>query len=160
MLTVSATSAVVRDNQGADGTDTLMAVERLKFSDYSIALDLDGNAGKTARLLGAVFGKTAISNKEYVGIGLRLLDDGMSFENLGGLALQAAGATNSDAVVSMLWNHVMGKPALTAEKTPFITMLDSGSITRGGLVVLAAETSINAENINLVGLRQSGIEYL
>lgn len=160
MLTVSATSAVVRDNQGADGTDTLMAVERLKFSDYSIALDLDGNAGKTARLLGAVFGKTAISNKEYVGIGLRLLDDGMSFENLGGLALQAAGATNSDAIVSMLWNHVMGKPALTAEKTPFITMLDSGSITRGGLVVLAAETSINAENINLVGLRQSGIEYL
>ena len=77
-----------------------------------------------------------------------------------GSGRSTAGATNSDAIVSMLWNHVMGKPALTAEKTPFITMLDSGSITRGGLVALAAETAINAENINLVGLRQSGIDYL
>lgn len=159
-LTISGSTITVRDNQGTDGTDTLTAIERLMFSDRSIALDVDGNAGKTARLLGAVFGKTAVSNKDYVGIGLRLLDDGMSYDSLGSLALQAAGAANPDAIVSLLWDHVMGRPALTAEKTPFITMLDSGAITRGGLAVLAADTTMNTDNIGLVGLRQSGIEYL
>lgn len=46
------------------------------------AYDLDGHAGETAKILGAVFGAESITNQKYVGIGLSLLDDGMEYEQL------------------------------------------------------------------------------
>ena len=51
----------------------------------------NGNAGTVAKLLGAVFGQSSISNKAYVGIGLKYLYEGMSYVGLAALALQAAG---------------------------------------------------------------------
>ncbi len=77
---------IVSEPTGSDDTDYLTNVGRLKFSDKSIALDLDGNAGTTAKILGAVFGKDAVNNKNYVGIGLNFLDTGWSYDNLVGLA--------------------------------------------------------------------------
>lgn len=46
----------VTDNTGVNGIDTLQNVERLKFSDGGLALDLGATqfAGETALLLGAV----------------------------------------------------------------------------------------------------------
>jgi hypothetical protein len=46
----------VTDGTGANGTDTLQNVERLKFADGGIALDVGAaqSAGQTALLLGAV----------------------------------------------------------------------------------------------------------
>ena len=39
-------------------------------------------------------------------------------------------------------------------------MLDNGSITVGDLGVFAADLDLNADNINLVGLHQTGVEYI
>lgn len=55
-------------------------------------MDVDGNAGTVAKIIGAVFGKQAIENKVYVGIGLSFLDGNWSYDNLAALALDAAGA--------------------------------------------------------------------
>ena len=66
--------------------------ERVVFNDAAIALDLNGNAGITAKILGAIFRKESLSNKNYVGIGLSFLDTGWTSDNLAGLALDAAGA--------------------------------------------------------------------
>jgi Ca2+-binding RTX toxin-like protein len=63
-----------------NGAVMVTGVERLQFSDTSLALDLDGNAGKVAKILGAIFGQSAVSNKSYVGIGLGYLDSGMSYD--------------------------------------------------------------------------------
>lgn len=146
------------DKTGLDGQQQLSGVERLKFSDTSVALDLDGNAGTAVKILGAVFGKTAASNKEYVGIGLDLLDKGMSYGTLAGLALNAAKATTNDQIVTTLWTHVVGSAPSAGDKAPLIKMLEDG-MTPGALAQLAAETSLNTTNINLVGLAQTGIEY-
>lgn len=124
-----------------------------------IAYDINNNAGKTAKILGAVIGKDGLQNKTYVGIGLSLLDKGMSYSDLGALALTAVGATTNDAVVSTLWRNVIGTEATSAIKAPYIKMLTDG-MKVGDLVVLAADTSFNTTNINLVGLAQTGIEYL
>jgi serralysin len=83
----------------------------------------------------------------------------MSYSDLGALALTAVGATTNDAVVSTLWKNVIGTEATTAIKAPYIKMLTDG-MKVGDLVVLAADTSFNTTNINLVGLAQTGIEYL
>ena len=134
-------------------------IERLKFTDKSIAIDLNGNAGTTAKILGAVFGKESVSNKSYVGIGLSFLDAGWTYDNLAGVALDAAGAKTNDQIVSLLWTNVIGTKPTAADKQPFIAMLENG-MTAGALANLAADTSFNTTNINLVGLAQTGIEYI
>jgi len=150
---------IVSEPTGSDGTDYLTNIERLKFKDKFIAIDLDGNAGTTAKILGAVFGKESVSNKSYVGIGLNFLDTGWTYDNLAGLALDAAGAKTNDQIVSLLWTNVIGTKPTSADKQPFITMLENG-MSAGALAQLAADTSFNATNINLIGLAQSGIEFI
>ena len=146
------------DVSGSQGIDTLVSIERLKFSDTSLAIDLEGNAGITAKILGAVFGKESLTNKTYVGIGLSFLDAGWSYDNLAGLALDAAGAKTNEQIVSLLWTNVIGTKPTDADKAPFIALLVNGT-TAGALAHLAADTSFNTTNINLVGLAQTGIEY-
>ena len=99
---------IVSEPTGSDGTDYLTNIERLKFKDKFIAIDLDGNAGTTAKILGAVFGKESVSNKSYVGIGLSFLDAGWTYDNLAALVLDAAGAKTNDQIVSLLWTNVIG----------------------------------------------------
>ena len=150
---------IVSEPTGSDDTDYLTNIERLKFSDKSMAIDLDRNAGTTAKILGAVFGKESVSNKSYVGIGLSFLDAGWTYDNLAGLALDAAGAKTNDQIVSLLWTNVIGSKPTAADKQPFIALLENG-MSSGALAHLAADTSLNATNINLVGLAQTGIEYI
>jgi serralysin len=83
----------------------------------------------------------------------------MSYSDLGALAMTAVGSTTNDAVVSTLWRNVVGSDANAEQKTPYIKMLTDG-MKFGDLVVLAADTSFNTTNINLVGLAQTGIEYI
>ena len=149
----------VRSLTTNEGIDMLVEVERLQFNDVRLALDLNGNAGTTAKILGAVFGKESLSNKNYVGIGLHFLDSGWTYDNLAGLALDAADAKKNDQIVSLLWNNVIGTKPTAADKQPFIALLENG-MSAGALAHLAADTSFNITNINLVGLAQTGIEYI
>jgi hypothetical protein len=148
----------ITDKVGADGRQQVSGVERLKFSDTSVALDIDGNAGTALKVLAAVFGKSAVNNKQYVGICLELLDKGMSYDTLAGLALGVAQATTNDQIVTTLWTNVVGSAPTASDKAPFIKLLQDG-LPAGALTHLAADTSINTTNINLVGLAQTGIEF-
>ena len=141
-----------------DGMDSLVNIERLQFTDKAFALDLDGNAGTAAKIIGAVLGKTALKDSGYFGTYLGYLDKGMSYSDLGALALTTIGATTHDAIVSRLWLNVIGFPASALDKAPFVKLLDDG-MKVGDLVVLAADTTFNTSNINLVGLMQTGMEY-
>ena len=150
------------EKPAAAGTDTLNNIDRLQFSDMHVALDFDnhlGNAGKVAKLLGAVFGKEAVHNKAYAGIGLWTLDGGMvTYETLASGALQVTGKTSPADVVALLWTNLVGSAPTAAEAAPYIAMLDGG-MTAGALVVMAAEHPLNAANIDLAGLAQTGLEY-
>ncbi len=139
---------------------TTQAITRRETPDDKfIAYDIDKNAGITLKILGAVFGKESVSNKSYVGIGLSYLDAGWTYDNLAGLALDAAGAKTNDQIVSLLWTNVIGTKPTAADKQPFIALLENG-MTAGALARLAADSSFNTTNINLVGLAQTGIEYI
>jgi hypothetical protein len=146
---------------GADGTDTLTAIERLHFSDTSVALDIAGNAGNVARILGAVFGADQVANKVYAGIGLSFLDGGMSYDALMQLAINfklGGNAGNHAAVVSLLYGNVIGgtpSPELLAQ---YVGLLDGGQ-SSGSLGVLAAALPQNEAHVGLAGLAQSGLEF-
>jgi len=143
-----------------NGTDTVSGVERLQFSDTSLAIDLDGNAGKVAKILGAIFGQNAVSNKSYVGIGLGYLDSGISYDGLAALAVSATGKSSSTDVCNLLWTNVVKTTPTVADIAPFKAMLDTGQMSIGSLATLAADTSFNITNISLVGLSQTGLEYV
>lgn len=154
--------AISAKGNGPDGADTLVDIERLQFSDHSLALDLEGNAGITAKALGAVFGRESLSNKYYAGIGLHFLDDGMSYEALMELAINTAlgdKATNHAAVVNLLYENVVGFVPSTADEAYYVELLDKGIHTVASIGIFAAETPLNQENIDFVGLSQTGLAY-
>lgn len=154
---------IIHKNSGVDGTDTLNQIERIQYTDISLALDLDGKAGITAKTLGAVFGQESLSNEIYCGIGLNLLDNGMSYEALMQFAINAAlgdNATNHTAVVNLLYRNVVGFAPSAADEAYYVGLLDSGIHSVASIGVMAADTALNGENINLVGLSQTGLEYV
>ncbi len=146
---------------GRDGIDSLSSIERLQFSDINVALDLSGNAGTVAKILGAVFGKAEVANEVYAGIGLYYVDGGMTYESLMQLAIDARlgiGASHP-AVVDLLYTNVVGVPPSDGDRGYFVGLLDSGAYTVAGLGVMAADIDLNVANIDLVGLAQQGLEY-
>lgn len=161
IFSATSTEGVFSITSLTDGSvDTLTNVERLTFSDNNLALDLDGNAGLVARILGAVFSPSSVQNKEYAGIGLSYLDGGMSYEDLMSLALTAAGATTHESVVNLLYTNLVGVAPTEAVAAEYVALLDNGAYTMGGIGVFAADLDLNAQNIDLTGLSQSGLEFV
>lgn len=150
---------IIKNLENNNDIDTLKNIERLKFIDTSMAFDLDSNAGVAAKVMGAVIGKASIKNPIDFGYWLEQTDTGLSYADIGQKALDKAGLKTNDQIVSTLWKNVVGFTASEVDKAPFIKMLVDG-IKPGDLVVLAADTTFNTANINLVGLAQTGIEYI
>ena len=145
----------------SDESDSLVNIERLQFTNTNVALDLDGNAGKTAKLLAAVLGTEGISNKVYVGAGLYFLDGGMTYEELMQAALDVVLGANpsSSSVVDLLWANIVGPPTPADNLPQYSALIDNGTYTAAELAVAAADHSLNTTNIDLVGLSQTGLEY-
>jgi Ca2+-binding RTX toxin-like protein len=137
-----------------EGVDTLVAVERLSFSDINLAIDLQGNAGSVAKILASVFGHAAVGNETYAGIGLGLMDGGMSYQSLMGLALTVAGATTNAAVVNLLYTNVIGVPPDAGTRDFFVGLIEGGAHTQASLGVLAADY------MGLPAAAANGLEYL
>ena len=137
-------------------------IERIAFSDKNFAYDIDGNAGKTIKLLGALAGKEAATNKSYLGEGLKLLDAGMPYEQLMDLAVNAILGSNptGSSVVGLLYKNAVGTEAPQAVLDEYGALIDSGATTASQLAMSVAEHSINATNLDLVGLSQTGVEYI
>lgn len=146
---------------GSEGNDVLLQIERIAFADRSLAFDLDGNAGLVARLLGAVFGREAVANTQYAGIGLAAADGGMSAVALAQLALDArlgAGFTPV-AEINLLYQNLVGSAPSAAELAFWQGTLTSGQYTPASLALMAANLDLNAQNIDLVGLTTGGLAY-
>ena len=140
---------------------TLVNVERLSLKDTRLALDLDGRAGSTAKLLGALLGSAAVSNKSFVGIGLQYLDAGGTHESLMELAISTGfGETpNSRSVVATFYQNLTGQQAPESVLDTYASLLDNDDLSLLSLSLQVAGNEINLSNINFVGLSSTGIEY-
>lgn len=147
---------------GVSSKDELISIERLNFSDKKLTFDLDGNPGLVARTLGLVLGKSAVYNQQYMGLGIDALDNGMSQKDLMQIALQTVlgPAADNKAVVNLIFRNLTGSDADSANLSYFLGILDSGAMSRADLGVLAANHSLTANLIDLVGFAATGIEYI
>jgi hypothetical protein len=79
------------------------------------------------------------------------------------LALHArlgAAVDDHGGVVDLLFSNLTGNGPSTQTHDILVGMLDRGDFSAAALGNSAAETSINQANINLVGLAQTGIDYV
>ncbi|MFO1249840.1 MAG: Ig-like domain-containing protein [Inhella sp.] len=149
-----------------EGLDRLANVERLQFTNTAIAFDLDGPAGAVAQILRALFGKESLSNKTFAGIGLQLFDAGMAYADVVRLAVgtdqfaQLAGGRSNSAFVLQVYKNVVGVAPSAAELASYTALLDQGLFTQERLALLACQSPLNTQSVELVGLAASGLEYL
>ncbi len=155
----------VQDNANIEGRDSLASVERLQFANTNVALDLDGNAGSVAQIIRALFGKSFLTNKDFVGIGLQLFDGGMSYADVVKLAVgtdlfaQLAGGRSNTAFVDFVYRNVVGVAPSPGELAEYAGALNAGVFTQNSLGLLAAQFVLNAQSVELVGLAATGIEF-
>ena len=142
--------------------DTLRNIERINFKDSNVAVDLEGNAGKTVKLLSALLGAEGSLNPAYVGVGLSALDSGMSYGALmkAGLDFVLGSNPSSSSVVSLFYENLVGSPAPESLLEKYSELLDNGELSSTDLGIAVADHSLTAANINLAGLSQTGIEYI
>ncbi|MRD55328.1 hypothetical protein GH816_02065 [Betaproteobacteria bacterium LSUCC0115] len=153
----------IRDSRGSsrDGTDTLDNVERIEFADGSYAFDIDGNAGVVAKILGAVFGADSVDNADYVGIGLDLLDGGMTYETLLSLALDVrlGESYTTSQLVTLLEENVYDNTNSDDAKS-FWEFQKTHGVDDVAIAGNYCELITNFRNIDLLGLSETGLEYL
>ncbi|MCY4263870.1 MAG: M12 family metallo-peptidase [Gammaproteobacteria bacterium] len=161
-LTADGVTEVAAISAAENGTDILRGVERLVFSDISIAYDMDGHAGVTAKVLGAFLGAEGLLRTDLAGQALEQLDRGTSLDALLLSALDIVFGTNRDGA------HLVGHfyTAVTGEEAPDDVIsywggrVDNGELSALELSKLVAEHELNLANINFTGLYSTGIEYL
>ncbi|MBI4208036.1 MAG: hypothetical protein HY527_23695 [Betaproteobacteria bacterium] len=150
---------------GADGVDTVSNIERLQFSDQKLALDLGSGqaACNTVRIIGAAFDAPTIQqHPDYVGIGLSLFDSGMTVLAVCQLVIGAMGSPTNEAFVNTVYQNLVGALPSTGERDFYVGLLQGsgGTMTQAQLLEIAVNSDINAQNINLVGLQQTGVEFV
>jgi hypothetical protein len=156
---------VVSEPTGSDDTDYLSNIERLQFSNGKLALDLDGNAGDAARLIGTLLGPSYVKDKALAGLVIGLLDQNYSSEAIASMGLGTsmylglAGSGSNEAFVKHVFKNVVGRPPADAELQTYVGMLSSGT-SQAALAVMAADTEFTAEKIGLTGLMLNGWEFL
>ena len=134
------------------GSMELQNTERLLFSDTSWALDTGDaqSAGRTAKILGAVFGKEGLFNMVYRGIGLFYFDAGMSYEALTLLALDARAGpgASKETVAQLLQANVPG------------LVVNAGAYaSTTAMAMFAQESALNKTMVDVVGLSTAGMAY-
>ena len=141
--------------------DTIQSFSRLQFQDKGLAYDLSGAAGQVAKILGAIYGSSSVSNPTFVGIGLGYLNQGMSYANLISLALNAklgTGFTNAQEVTLLFQNLAHANPT-AQDLSTWTNQISNGTYTQTSLAQFACDNAINTNNINLTGLAQTGLTY-
>ena len=160
--TVTNKNSVLNVSSSAGALYQFTNGQRLKFSDLSVAFDMNGNAGEVVKILGAVFGKDAVNKTDYVAIGLKNLDQGVSYQDLMALALNVklgANYTNA-AEITLLYQNLLNTIPSTADLNTWNTALQNKTYTNTSLAQFACDSSFNTQNINLTGLADKGVLYL
>ena len=143
----------IEATNNTSGSIELQNTERVIFMDKAWAFDTGDSesAARTAKILGAVFGKEGFANTSFRGIGLHYFDSGMSYEALTLLALDArvGSGASKETVAQLLQANVPGlvvNPGAYASTT--------------GMAMYAQESALNKAMVDVVGLATAGMPYL
>ena len=149
---------------GSNGaTTSLVNVERLAFADSTVALDIDGSAGKAYRLYQAAFDRTP--DKGGLGYWINALDSGKTLAQIAGgftgskeFADLYGTSTSNAEFISLLYDNVLHR-APDADGLNF--WINAMVVHQAPREEILAQFSESAENqAQVIGAIQNGIEFL
>jgi hypothetical protein len=167
-ITKTTTGFTIKDTQG-EGTDQLSNIERLQFADQKLALDLQPteHAGQALEFIG-LMAPELIKSPSAVGTILGLFDKGSSLHDVCQLAIDVglvtafAGSSSNAALAAMAFQNVVGTPSSAESVDMLLGYMDGryASYTQADFMTVVAGLEVNQTHIHLVGLQQTGIEYV
>ena len=161
--TNGATSYTVKDKTSAEGADTLVNVERIRFSDKTVALDIDANAGQAYRIYKAAFNRTPDNG------GLKywivLMDGGVSLPTVSSAfiasaefkALYGVNPTN-EVFISKLYDNVLHRAPDIGGYNYWVGLLNRKKIDNTSILINFSESPENQAGV--IGVIQNGIELI
>jgi glucose/arabinose dehydrogenase len=162
-VTSPGNTVVVSDSiAGRDGIDTLIGVERLRFSDKLLAIDIAGNAGQVYRLYQAAFDRTPdraglsywVNDLDH-GADLASAARGFMASNEFKAAFGDPATLSASAFVDILYANVLHRAPDAAGKAYWLNQINQGFARERVL----ASFSESAENVAIVGSQiANGIE--
>jgi hypothetical protein len=146
-------------------TTSLQSIERLVFSDMSLALDTQAtdSAGKAALIAGAVFGPTFVKDTQVLGALISMLDaKQMTDAQVASFALGVilGESASNKSVVDLLYKNLTGAMPSAAVEADYLNMIEVGIYTPSSLALFAANHELNKTNISFVGIVEHGLIYL
>lgn len=122
------------------GTDTLIGIERVGFSDIYVALDVtaDGNAGQAYGLVSAVFNTVSTG---LLGQWLAAFDAGQNMTQVAQSILDYYVPTgvSSEALVGLLYNNIVGSAPDSATLSGLVGLINSGQYTQASFMAAVAQ---------------------
>lgn len=153
IATIAKAGAVLTVTGAGLGTDTFTNIERLSFSNGTLAFDLDGNAGQTYRLYQAAFARTP--DTAGLGHNTRIIDGGMTLKDMSAAFIGSAEFiarygqnTSNTTFITALYQNVLGRGPDSAGLAGWQQRLADGSWSRPDVLLGFSES---AENKALVG---------
>ena len=159
----SGSTYIVTDKTGVDGTDTLTNIERIQFSDMTVALDISGIAGQAYRVYQAAFNRTPDNGGLKYWIGL--MDSGYTLAGVasGFIAsaefktLYGSNPTN-ELFVSKLYDNVLHRTPDEGGYNYWVGLLNTKKIDTISTLINFSESTENQAGV--IGVIQNGIELL
>ncbi len=161
-VSVSGGTITVNDSVlGRDGTDTLTNIERLKFTDVSIAFDTSGEAGMAYRLYKAAFSRAP--DTAGLGYQMKALDDGLSLGQVAANFIASQefqvkyGSLSNAQFVNQLYLNVLGRAGDSEGYAYHLARLDGGAAGRNDVLAGFSESPEN--QAALIGTISTGMVY-
>ena len=152
-----------------DGKDYLNEVERLQFSDKSLALDVGAtqNAGKAKLFTGAIAHSLA-NDAVTLGTILHFIDNGYSdLTSLSKLAIDVglisnlAGGSSNEALAGLVTTNLLGQANAIVEGMLLGYMNGTiASYSQAQFLGAVAALEVNQQRVDLTGLTETGMEYI
>jgi serralysin len=147
---------------GADGSDTLLNIERLVIGVTQIAIDIDGNAGKAYRLYQAAFDR----KPDIGGLGYQMhdLDLGYTLAQVAANFIASPefqskyGNVSDSAFVTLLYQHVLHRTPQQFEVDFHVNQELHAGYSRAQELTFFSESPENQANV--LGDIQSGMVYV
>lgn len=150
----------------SDGHDSLLGVERIKFSDAAIFLDIEGNGGQAYRLYSAVMARAP--DLGGLGYWIDRLDD--KIVDLRGAAdwflispeftatYGAIGSLDTRTYVGKLYDNVLHRPLDQAGFDFWVQAIEQKGVSRAEILVAFSESIENKAQV--IGVIENGGEYV
>jgi serralysin len=157
------TGFVVTDQKGTQGTDLLLNMERLQFSDQNVAFDIAGVGGQSYRIYQAAFNR--IPDLGGLGYWMAAMDGGMSLTAVANQFVTSAefksiygNAPTNLQLVTKFYENLLHRAPEAAGRDFWAGVLDRRDASVADVLAAISESQENQDGV--IGLIGNGIAYL